>query len=367
MLQKVDMAIKQKDSQHIDFLNKEDFDVETMLSVLRNHEYTGDVPFKDFADEIMSIVSNQEIQWLRRNKPENVVDYLVYRYKFKKYPSMRKLEKFPLHLLIEPTSICNLRCIMCFQSDSSFHTSEYMGMIDFGFFRELVDQAVENNCKAMTLASRGEPTLHKNFGDMLSYCKDKFFELKINTNATVLTEDMCYEILDTGVDIVVFSIDSCCREEYERIRKGGRFEQVVENIGRFSRIREAYPEYRKTATRISGVYFMSSQSKEKFLNFWSGLVDAVVYNDAVPRWDSYNNTPLSYDKLCSLLWERMYVWYDGTCNPCDFDYKSKLKVGDAKKTLLKDIWLGEPYSKYRNMFLHGKREYLTPCNKCNIY
>ena len=37
---------------------------------------------------------------------------------------------FPLYLLIEPTSICNLRCVMCFQTDKSFGAEKkFMGRI----------------------------------------------------------------------------------------------------------------------------------------------------------------------------------------------------------------------------------------------
>ncbi len=101
--------------------------------------------------------------------------------------------------------------------------------------------------------------------------------------------------------------------------------------------------------------------------FWDEFVDVVAFNDAVPRWDTYNNAAMDYNVPCDLLWERMYVWHDGTCNPCDFDYKSKLQVGNAKKQLLKDIWTGEPFTKYRNMLLEGNRSKLNPCDRCNMF
>jgi hypothetical protein len=109
------------------------------------------------------------------------------------------------------------------------------------------------------------------------------------------------------------------------------------------------------------------QSKKKFFDFWSKFIDVVTFIDVAPRWDTYNNASMENCKPCELLWERMYVWYDGICNPCDYDYKSKLCVGDAKKTSLKEIWTGETYNKYRNMFLEGKRQFILPCNKCNVY
>ena len=57
-------------------------------------------------------------------------------------------------------------------------------------FTSVIDQAADHQCHAITLASRGEPTLHKRFGEMLRYIHDKkLLDVKINTNATRLDEN----------------------------------------------------------------------------------------------------------------------------------------------------------------------------------
>lgn len=363
------MDIKIKNSQDIGFLHKDKIDLNSIKDKLIKAKGIDENLYINITENIEQVIGNQEIQWISRNNPDNLVNYLIYRFKLKNYPQQKKLESFPLHLLVEPTSICNLQCVMCFQSDSSFKTKNYMGMIDLEFFKEIVDQAKEENCKALTLASRGEPLLHAKFDKMIRYCKNKFFELKINTNATRLTEDLCYEILDAGVDIVVFSVDSYYKEQYEKIRVGGDFDSVVENIKRFVEIRRSKAEYKKTSTRVAGCNFgnLNYSQKEYFFNYWKEIVDCVSFSDVVPRWNTYNNEQLNFNEPCNLLWDRMYVWHDGTCNPCDYDYKSSLQVGNAKKSSLKDIWLGGIYNKYRNLFLRGNRKLLFPCNRCNLF
>ena len=110
-------------------------------------------------------------------------EYLVFRYNFKNLPKKMELLNVPIHLLIEPVSACNLRCIMCFQIDESFTSNNnFMGNMDIVLFKKIIDEAAEGGTKAITLASRGEPTLHPKLGEMLEYCSGKFFELKINTN-----------------------------------------------------------------------------------------------------------------------------------------------------------------------------------------
>jgi len=359
------MTYKMKSSNSIDFMREAGVDLASIRNELMRAGGNNPALLAKILCNMEKLIGTHEMDWITRNGSRGLAEYVVQRYKFKTYPAMKKLEGFPLHLLIEPTSICNLRCKMCFQADQSFRTAEYWGRIDVEFFKHLVDQAVENGCKFLTLASRGEPTLHGRLGEMLRYCKGKFMELKINTNATRLGEDLSREILEAGVDILVFSVDSYFKEEYESIRVGARFEEVLGNIKRFCELKRSKPEYIKTEARVSGVYL--GQSRTRFADFWKEIVETVTLTDAVPRWNTYENEIMDFSIPCSLPWERMYVWHDGACNPCDFDYKSTLKVGDATRLPLVDIWRGGAYQKLREMFLEGKRHSMSPCNKCNVY
>jgi len=348
---------------NLDFLNKKQFNLEALSARLKTSLSIDAEIRAEVLRHLTDIVANQEIEWLNVHEPEAWLEYLVFRYKFKYYPLEKRLEDFPLHLLIEPTPLCNLSCPMCFQSDDTFRRSHRMGMIDLEFFKDLIDQAYTHKCAALTLASRGEPTLHAQLGEMLFYCRGKFLELKLNTNAVCLNEELAHQILEAGVDIVVFSVDSYESKEYEKYRQGASFDKVLSNIERFARIRSSHAQYKKTATRIHGVYMGGGQSKEKFLKFWEDRVDSVVFKEAIPRWDTYNNEVIAQSKPCKLLWERMYVWFDGICNPCDFDYKSKLCVGNAKKESLAKIWKAEPYMRLRRL---ASRKEAFPCDRCNL-
>lgn len=311
-------------------------------------------------------LSAQEIDWMERQPESRWVDYLVYRYKFKVHPRQRKLGMFPLHLVIEPASMCNLRCVMCFQVDKSY-TSDPMGLIPWELFVSAVDQAREHGCHAITMASRGEPTLHKRFGEMLLYvAASGAMDIKINTNATRLSEKLCHDILAAGVNEVVFSVDAGTKKTYEEIRVGGRFEDVVANIERFNAIRARDYPRSPTVTRVSGVLVRDDQDEEQMAAFWEARVDQVTLKKAFPRWDTYANPRTDVVKPCSLFWERMYVWYDGLVNPCDFDYRSFLSVGNAKEKSLSDIWRGERYEALRRDHLAGQRAKHVPCDRCPL-
>ena len=44
---------------------------------------------------------------------------------------------------------------------------------------------------------------------------------------------------------------------------------------------------------------------------------------------------------CGLPFERLYIWYDGTTNPCDADYKSYLSPGKIGDYTLKECCKGQ--------------------------
>jgi len=333
------------------------------ISVI-NHSHSD---YVNFHDTEKFYLNRQEMDWIVKSADSNVVDYLIYRYKFRVWPRKRILSEFPIHLLIEPTSICNIRCVMCFQVDKSFAQKEYMGRMPLELFSKVIDEASSNSCKAITLASRGEPTLNKELPLMLELIRKKnFLDVKLNTNATVLSEEICRAILSTGVNELVYSVDAGTKETYESIRVGGKFDRVVQNIDLFNEIRRLeFPDSR-TTTRISGVKVNDSQDIKQMAEFWAERVDEVTIKPASPRWDSYNNELTYRLEPCELLWERLYVWYDGKINPCDFDYKSFLSVGNIKETSIKEAWLGKGFEKLREAHSLGKREKLTPCDRCPL-
>ena len=317
-----------------------------------------------------SLLSSQEIQFLNLNPSSFFASYLIFRYKFKKFAALDMRESVvPLHLLIEPVSSCNLRCTMCFQVDESFSGDQkFMGMMDIKLFKKIIDDAYLNGIKALTLASRGEPTLHPKLGEMLEYCTGKFFELKINTNATRLNEKLIHQILQSGVTDMVFSIDSFEKEEYESIRVLGIFEDVLNNVKKFKVIKDEFYPNSKCSTRVSGVKVRKTQDTKKFQDFWQKYVDHVVCVEMEERWDTYSNpTSIMGKNPCSYLWERMYVWYDGTCNPCDVDYKSNLSVGSIINSNIREVWNNEKFTQLRNMHKVGERSNFNPCDRCPLW
>ena len=68
---------------------------------------------------------------------KDVIRYVLYRYKYNKFPLLKTLDIYPPCIQVEPTSICNLRCIMCYQSDRTFSgkSNGFMGYMKFDLLK----------------------------------------------------------------------------------------------------------------------------------------------------------------------------------------------------------------------------------------
>lgn len=316
-------------------------------------------------NEFITKLTDQEKFWLIRNPRDKWQDYLEYRFQFKSNKDKRIVRDSPIYLLIEPTSVCNLKCPMCFQADESFTQKSFMGMMDIELFKKAITEAKEIGVQAITLASRGEPTLHPKLPEMLEFMKDKFLDIKLNTNGTKLNEKISRAIIENNVNEMVFSIDAAEKDIFEQLRFGAKFEKVLENVKNFARIRDEYPNH-KTLMRISGVKILKEQDWDNFKKFWGVFFDQVGWVNAENRWDTYNNSKNPIDTPCGYLWERIYLWYDGTTNPCDVDYKSLLSPGKFPEKSLKELWAGVKYTEVRNKHLNLLRSEISPCDRCGV-
>jgi radical SAM protein with 4Fe4S-binding SPASM domain len=293
--------------------------------------------------------------------------YLFYRYRYETFPQRKILDDFPPCLQVEPTSICNYRCVFCYQIDEDFtkKSGGHMGMMSLDTFKRIVDEAA-GRCEAITLASRGEPLICPKIEEMLKYATGKFLALKMNTNAWFLDEAKSHAILQADLNTLVFSADAASEPAYSRFRVGGTLERVLKNVRRFREIQaKDYPRSRMI-TRVSGVQVPGTPDLDQMEKFWGEMVDQVAFVKYNPWENTYEQPVNEIATPCSDLWRRMFVWWDGLVNPCDVDYKSTLAVGNATERGLSGLWRSDHYEQLRERHLQAQRSQCSPCNRCSV-
>ena len=296
-----------------------------------------------------------------------------YKYEQAKYkPSESVLDEYPPLVQIELSSRCNYRCVFCYQSDDSFSSNkDYMGFMDPELFRAVIDE-IEGKVPFITFASRGEPTLHPKFAELLSYCKGKFLDIKVNTNFSTVGDKEMQAIADV-CNTVIASVDSADKEDYERLRVNGKFENIEKRIKKF---KEEYLDQSQRRSKISfnasGVAHPSNtNSVELGGEHFTSLFDEVSMTPYDPWEIIYELPKNSSKKTCSQPWMRFFIWFDGTYSACDMDFKNLLhgegvnnKIG--KNHSVSSAWRSESMENLRNKHISEKRSDLFPCDRCPL-
>ena len=311
-------------------------------------------------------ISKYAIDEILSYKKKNFLPkYLVHRYRYEMFPQLYELDNYPPYLQIEPTSFCNFRCVFCYQTDGTLTSKNngHMGHMTIDIFKSIVDQTT-GNIEFVSLASRGEPLLCPDIEEMLAYTRDKYLNLKMNTNASLLNESKCHAILKSGIKTLVFSADAAREPDYSKYRVNGSLKKVLKNIERFQNIKTKYYSNSELVTRVSGVKFDDSQDIESMKSLWGQLVDQVTFVDYLPWENTYTNPINDITTPCSDLWRRMFIWWDGKVNPCDADYLSALSVGNITDNDITNLWRCKIYSNYRKKHLSTLRGKMEPCKRC---
>ena len=107
-------------------------------------------------------------------------------------------------------------------------------------------------------------------------------------------------------------------------------------------------------------------NKAIFDNFYSDFFDESASVTLTEMWDTYSNKIEDISNLgpCGMPFEKLYIWHDGTTNPCDVDYKSLLSPGKVGDLSLQQCWENMQY--LRNEMLSNKRHLHKPCDRCYV-
>ncbi len=128
-------------------------------------------------------------------------------------------------LYIEITNRCNLNCKMCFRR----FWKDPIGEMKLEDFKHILNSAKAfKELETIYLGGIGEPTVHPNFTQIMQMIKEEGYRLEFATNGTTLKR-YANEIVDSGVDTIIVSIDSPNPLIYKDIR-GTEFFSIIENV-----------------------------------------------------------------------------------------------------------------------------------------
>lgn len=112
---------------------------------------------------------------------------------------------YPDQAQIEITNRCNLTCAMC--------PRDYFGLpqedMPLETFKKVVDRL--GNVAWLTLTGWGEPLIHPQIFEMITYGKGRGYKVKLTTNGTLLTSAFRQKVITSGLDEITISLESVRR------------------------------------------------------------------------------------------------------------------------------------------------------------
>lgn len=294
--------------------------------------------------------------------------FLEYRRRWHEYPRNFIVGEFPIHVDIESTNACNLRCPFCAVTFKNWGPYR-RGYMEFDLFQNIIEEGVAKGFCSAKFSLRGEPMLHPKLAEMVKYAKDKgILDIYFNTNATLLDEDNINSLIDTGLDRISISFEGTTREVYESYRVGAKYEDVLSNVKALRRSRDrrglSYPQIRAQTVLLPEL----KDGFPQYVEFWQGIADEVAYLDDRQETPEDDHRGLVADWACPFLWQRIAILWDGTLLPClmhgvsDF---SLMSLGNVKEVSIKEAWQSEQAAYYRELHKSGQAHQLEACDRCS--
>lgn len=280
------------------------------------------------------------------------------------------LTGFPLHLDVELTSHCNLRCKMCFQQ----HMDGKRTNMTETLFKKIVDEGVEEGLCAMKLQSRGESLIHPKIYDLLAYAKEKgILDIHLTTNGLLLNEETIRRLMECRLDLLILSFDQA-HAEAAAMSEGDYtdFMQSIVKVLHRERTRDnAHPLKIRIQTCIADYSPEKIMEEEKRNRSLFPEANLILIN---PVYVSYEEAPHlmnlgAYEFYpCSYLWQRLTIYADGSVTTCSRDYNSKYnRIGNVKISTVKELWHSPALQDLRKRHLEGKRKEFHICALCENY
>lgn len=287
--------------------------------------------------------------------------YLLNRFRWYMYPRLGKVSPFPLHVDIEVTARCNLRCPMCPSRHLTDEVYGQYGHMDFSLFKTLIDECAQNQLFSIRLSWRGEVLVHPQILRFIDYAKriKKIPNVSFLTNGALLRGKLAERLVDYGVDYISVSIDGLA-EMYEQIRHPMQFDRIWQNLRNLKELREK-KHSRKPQIRVTTLWPAIAKDPTAYYRKMAPVCDAIVFN---PLKDYNLSEPKKENFICQFPWERLFVGFNGDIHPCS-NTKDPFVIGNAHQTSLAEAWQGKRLHRIREIHASGSRLKLFPCNSCS--
>jgi MoaA/NifB/PqqE/SkfB family radical SAM enzyme len=298
------------------------------------------------------------------------------------------LSKRPFHwgmpsfIAIEPVNLCNLKCPECPVGNGTL--TRQARFIESDLHHKLVDE-IGRYLWTILYYFQGEPFLNKDLFEMIRYAKKKNIFTITSTNGHFLSENNCSELIKSGLDKIIISMDGIGSEVYNVYRKNGNYQKVINGI---ETLVSARLKFKSKTPRIV-LQFLVLKSNQHQLDDVKKLgdflkVDKVVFKTAqlydfqnghplipdIPRYSRYMRDKSGHYRIksdlknrCWRMWTNPVLTSSGEIAVCCFDKNAEFSPGSFQNQSFRQIWHSPEYLGFRNILFQNRKS-IEMCNNC---
>ncbi|MDY0217489.1 MAG: radical SAM/SPASM domain-containing protein, partial [Bacteroidales bacterium] len=278
----------------------------------------------------------------------------------------------PIVFSIEPSAVCQLSCPECICGQGKLHRN--CSFIDVSAFQKIIDQ-IKRKSSIVNLFFQGEPFLHPQIIELIKIAKKAGLITVISSNAQMIDKKMAGDIVQSGLDVLIISVDGASQETYEKYRKTGDFHKLKAAM---SALNDSKIQLNSKISLIAQCLVTkdTEQEIEKVRNdsrkngFTLILKSLQVYHtenrdELLPNSEKYNRYSLkkTQTKTCIRLWTHMLILTDGRVVPCCMDKNAEYAIDSAFVSTIQEMIQSNNRKSFISKVLKEKNN-IELCKNC---
>lgn len=275
----------------------------------------------------------------------------------------------PLHLDVDVTTACNFKCPMCpaGADGHNFPGFKKGRFLDRALYRQALAEAAAFGLPSLRLGLTGEPLLVPGIGGWVSEARTAgVLDISLITNGRLLTPKVSRHLIEAGLTRLMISIDAGGQDTYQKVRPGGDWHFLLENISDFLEIRRQYGRS-LPLLRLSFVEMSVNRSeRDLFIEKFAPMADYLSFQNyqnilggAETDFGPADRQPLRAG-FCPEPFTRLALQVDGGLFPCCSDFGRIKPLGNITAGGLLATWQSE---EARGLAEAGAERF-EPCRSC---
>lgn len=271
---------------------------------------------------------------------------------------------FPTDILIETIARCNLECEMC----PSPNLNRPRGQMNPQLWKKIIDELADKSPETTVWPTIiGEPLLSgRQIFENIRYAKSAGIKnICLNSNFTLFNTHLVEPMFESGLDELIIGLDAITQSTYEKIRIGGDFKRVMNNIELL--MGEAGKRNSSLKVTIQMVLQEDNWHEEQdFIDYWQekALGVTLKLRHKISWGGSVKHSTVldvKEDRIpCLWLLRQMSVLWNGLVPKCDSP--NDVYHGDLNNQSVSEIWNGE-LKELRSRQLNSDFS-MSPCDHC---